>query len=96
VGSLEHVLVTSVPEALAVLDRARVRRATSATKCNQHSSRSHLVVRLVLTLGAGAVSVVNLVDLAGNERPEASGATAAQLTVCEPRSCLWTLRPCRR
>ena len=79
---MEHVAVSSSEHALALLHGARRRRATAATRSNAHSSRSHLVVRLVLPAAAPSPSsVVTLVDLAGSERVDESGATADTLTV---------------
>ena len=91
-ASVEHVLITSIDQGVSLLDTARRRRATGATKCNEHSSRSHLIVRLVLASGsagggkdtssiASSGSIVNLVDLAGSERCDESGVAAAALTV---------------
>ncbi len=86
---MAHVPVSSVDKALWLLDTARRRRAVAATRCNSHSSRSHCVVRLVLSRPGttpGTANVVNFVDLAGSERSTLSGATSTTLTV---RTLAW-------
>ena len=68
-----------------------------ATRCNERSSRSHSVFRLVLKgvnahTGEERRGVLNLIDLAGSERLSKSGATGARLkeTQCinKSLSCL--------
>ncbi len=71
-----RVPVTSAAAALALVRRGHKARATGATRCNTHSSRSHAILTFWVETrgaggdGAGAVRVgkLNLVDLAGSER----------------------------
>lgn len=80
-----------VPDAattIEILSIANENRATAATDVNCHSSRSHLVVTLRIetteTQAAGSTttttSKLQLVDLAGCERPKSSNVTGQQLT----------------
>ncbi|KAI9755842.1 MAG: T-complex protein 1 subunit zeta [Chaenotheca gracillima] len=51
-------------------DQANVNRSTSATKLNAHSSRSHAILRVKLTVTTGEetrVSTASAIDLAGSE-----------------------------
>jgi len=72
------------PEGVAaLLARAAAARATGATKMNEHSSRSHLIVTLRLEArhaasGQVRLGSLNLVDLAGSERLDKSGAEGAR------------------
>ena len=59
-------------------------RSTSATKCNEHSSRSHYIFRLRLKgcngrTGDTTDGELNLIDLAGSERTKESGVTGAAM-----------------
>ncbi|GBG33284.1 Kinesin-like protein [Hondaea fermentalgiana] len=79
--------VRGLKEMQALLGKGRDARATSATKLNAHSSRSHAILRLECTQSGCAVgghgnaaavrtfSCHDLVDLAGAENTRASGAT---------------------
>ncbi|KAK6189257.1 ATP-binding cassette transporter snq2 [Pestalotiopsis sp. IQ-011] len=70
-----------------VLKQIRDKRAISATKLNDQSSRSHLILSCYIKrsqlrgMNAGAVSegVLNLVDLAGSERVGQAGTEGSQL-----------------
>jgi hypothetical protein len=60
-------------------DRARI---VAATKMNEHSSRSHAIVTLRLTVvegGTRRTSQMHLIDLAGSERQLATEATGQRL-----------------
>lgn len=76
IRNLEEVEVKAAEEVQAVLDVGMRNRATSSTKMNDRSSRSHLVTRLTLDLVRTTKdgkeeqrsSAVHLIDLAGSER----------------------------
>jgi hypothetical protein len=65
--------VTSAKELLATIDRAQQRRHVSSTQMNRESSRSHLIMSIVIestnlqtqNMTKGKLSFV---DLAGSER----------------------------
>ena len=96
-GSTHHsrldVMVTNLSSHAAaspldvypLLDRARQSRSVGSTECNERSSRSHLVVRLVVAGVGGeggcerSEGVLHLVDLAGSERVKVSKAEGARL-----------------
>lgn len=74
--------VTSVAEVLNVLDRGNANRATASTNLNEHSSRSHMILRVDVTSGFGQVmntGVLYLVDLAGSERVRKSEVEGKEL-----------------
>ncbi|KAG8180369.1 hypothetical protein JTE90_014248 [Oedothorax gibbosus] len=77
--------VTSVDEVYSLLNKARINRVVAATKCNEHSSRSHYVFQLKI-YGANSLTgercegILNLVDLAGSERVKDSGSAGNRLT----------------
>jgi len=63
--------VNTVSEVLSALDRGNSNRAKAATNLNEHSSRSHMVLRVDVTAGVGEAKIkgsLYLVDLAGSER----------------------------
>ena len=62
--------VGSLKEFEKLYDQANVNRSTSATKLNAHSSRSHAILCVKLTVTAGEtvrVSTASAIDLAGSE-----------------------------
>jgi kinesin family member C1 len=68
-----------------LLARAQQQRAVAATACNDHSSRSHSILRLRLSGVNEATTetsqgILYMVDLAGSERLKESGATGDRLT----------------
>jgi hypothetical protein len=75
---LTEVLVTSGPQARALLASASRRRACAATAANARSSRSHAIVTLTVTRRARdapaetTTAKLTFVDLAGSERGDAS------------------------
>merc|ERR1712176_550884 len=76
--------VANAEELLKVIDRGTKGRASSSTKMNDESSRSHMIATIVLSLrnrrtGKLVHGKVTLVDLAGSERVSKSGATGPQL-----------------
>ena len=71
-----------MPKVLSALDRGNANRAKAATNMNEHSSRSHAVLRLEVATGAGAAATrgsLCLVDLAGSERVARSAVRGAAL-----------------
>ncbi|XP_046449773.1 carboxy-terminal kinesin 2-like isoform X2 [Daphnia pulex] len=85
VTNLKVEEVTNEQQVQNLLARAQQQRAVASTSCNEHSSRSHSVLRLKLT-GVNADTtetsngVLYMVDLAGSERLKESGATGDRLT----------------
>lgn len=76
--------VSNGEELLAILNQGAKARASSSTKMNADSSRSHLIATIVLTLtnkrtGNVVRGKLTLVDLAGSERVGKSGAVGQQL-----------------
>lgn len=76
--------VGNAQELLDVFDRGTQGRASSSTKMNADSSRSHMIATIVLSLrnkrtGKIVNGKLTLVDLAGSERVSKSGATGQQL-----------------
>mmetsp|Transcript_24002 Transcript_24002/g.57943 ORF Transcript_24002/g.57943 Transcript_24002/m.57943 type:complete len:1481 (+) Transcript_24002:367-4809(+) len=63
--------VNTVSDVLKALDRGNSNRAKASTNLNEHSSRSHMVLRVDVTSGVGEAKnkgSLYLVDLAGSER----------------------------
>jgi len=63
--------VNTVSEVLSALDRGNSNRAKASTNLNEHSSRSHMILRVEVTSGVGEAKSkgsLYLVDLAGSER----------------------------
>merc|ERR1719221_200333 len=79
--------VESCEAILKLLAQGQARRAVGQTNMNEHSSRSHAVLTiLVSTCDCGdtdgstrVTSKLHLVDLAGSERQKATGATGDRL-----------------
>mmetsp|Transcript_1836 Transcript_1836/g.4591 ORF Transcript_1836/g.4591 Transcript_1836/m.4591 type:complete len:294 (-) Transcript_1836:155-1036(-) len=76
--------VANAEELLDIFDRGTKGRASSSTKMNAESSRSHMIATIVLSLrnkrtGKIVHGKLTLVDLAGSERVSKSGATGHQL-----------------
>ncbi|CAL8330262.1 unnamed protein product [Arctogadus glacialis] len=75
---------TSAPELLALFQQACANRHISSTKMNSESSRSHLIMGIMvesrnLTNGSLSCGKLSLVDLAGSERAAKTGAKDHQL-----------------
>ncbi|XP_041465181.1 myosin-10-like [Lytechinus variegatus] len=71
-------------ELYGLFEEGSANRHVASTKMNAESSRSHLVIGVIIestNLGTGAVvkGKLTLVDLAGSERSAKTGATAEQL-----------------
>eukprot|EP01013_Petalomonas_cantuscygni_P044773 TRINITY_DN9412_c0_g1_i1.p1 TRINITY_DN9412_c0_g1~~TRINITY_DN9412_c0_g1_i1.p1 ORF type:complete len:888 (-),score=270.07 TRINITY_DN9412_c0_g1_i1:163-2826(-) len=80
VTNVTLVEVDSVEKVLRLMARANRNRATAETKMNERSSRSHSVFTLYLKglqseSGVSTDGILNLIDLAGSERVDQSGAT---------------------
>jgi len=73
----------SVAEVLAAMETGFMNRATSATKQNAESSRSHCVTILKTTCtrtdGSTVVAKIKMVDLAGSEKTRKTEATGQRL-----------------
>lgn len=78
-----EISVSSVSELISAVERGQKNRSTSATQCNQHSSRSHSIISLNIVTGimnhgksksSTIKSQFTLVDLAGSERQAKTGA----------------------
>ena len=88
IKGLREEVVTSPEQVFAILAKGEARRQVGATHLNQHSSRSHVMVRLWIesrsssSSGGGAESVrastLSLVDLAGSESIRLTGSTERQ------------------
>ena len=75
---------STVEELTEIFERGATNRKTSSTKMNAESSRSHLVLSLLLEVTNKTTGAVNrgkfsLIDLAGSERAAKTGATQQQL-----------------
>ena len=94
IGGLSEWVVRNTAEVMALLKRGSSHRATSATKSNETSSRSHAVFMLNVeqnrredlasptspaTSSAFLTAKLHLVDLAGSERIRISGASGVRL-----------------
>lgn len=71
-------------ELWTIFERGSENRHVSSTKMNAESSRSHLILGIIiestnLTSGAVLKGKISLVDLAGSERAAKTGASAEQL-----------------
>lgn len=71
-------------ELWSIFERGSENRHVASTKMNAESSRSHLILGIIiestnLTSGAVVKGKISLVDLAGSERANKTGATAEQL-----------------
>ncbi|CAK0740574.1 hypothetical protein CVIRNUC_001260 [Coccomyxa viridis] len=76
--------VTSARELLATIEKGQQRRHTSSTQMNRESSRSHLIMSVLIeatNLQTQNVTKgkLSFVDLAGSERVKKSGSTGEQL-----------------
>jgi len=71
-------------ELMMILDEGNKKRVTSSTKMNAGSSRSHLILSILVCntnkrSGVSTTGKLSLVDLAGCERASKTGANAQQL-----------------
>ncbi|KAI5803776.1 P-loop containing nucleoside triphosphate hydrolase protein [Geopyxis carbonaria] len=82
VQGIEESFIKTAQDGLTLLREGSLKRQVGATKCNEHSSRSHTVFTITVhvkdTTEDGEVMVrcgkLNLVDLAGSENIGRSGA----------------------
>ncbi|PIC45428.1 hypothetical protein B9Z55_005450 [Caenorhabditis nigoni] len=84
IPGLEEVTVSSAQEVTETLARGRKNKAVAATEANIESSRSHVIVRVLvsatnLITKVTTVGRLNLVDLAGSERVSQTNATGQLL-----------------
>jgi len=84
VDGLTIVPVSNTDELAPLLKKANSQRATSATKSNDRSSRSHSVFTLRINglhreSGQETEGILNLIDLAGSERIDKSQVTGQRL-----------------
>lgn len=91
VKNLTNYLVNNLSELEKLKKKGDERRATAATKMNDHSSRSHSIFSITIERtqndgGSKSSSIksvrlgrLNLIDLAGSERQSKSGSTGARL-----------------
>lgn len=85
--SVENITVLSIStheELKSVIQRGSEQRHTSGTQMNEESSRSHLIVSVIiestnLQTQSVARGKLSFVDLAGSERVKKSGSTGSQL-----------------
>lgn len=80
IRGLKEEVVTSPEQVFGLLKQGERRRQVGATHMNQHSSRSHVMVRLWIESSGGdkdettRISSLSLVDLAGSESVRLNGA----------------------
>eukprot|EP00835_Amoeboradix_gromovi_P002759 NODE_163_length_16507_cov_1.031814.p1 type:complete len:839 gc:universal NODE_163_length_16507_cov_1.031814:902-3418(+) len=83
VKNLSNIYCGSTAEVYSVLDRGNENRATSATKMNAESSRSHSIFVITVTCKTSDGSLKSgnlyLVDLAGSEKVGKTGASGQTL-----------------
>ncbi|EYC41088.1 hypothetical protein Y032_0582g284 [Ancylostoma ceylanicum] len=84
IPGLREVRVTSVEHVIEVLQEGTKNKAVAATEANVCSSRSHVIVRVIVSAknkitGTTSVGRLNLVDLAGSERVSQTNATGQLL-----------------
>eukprot|EP00794_Sanderia_malayensis_P009619 gene9619-10602_t len=82
-GAVVHE-INSSDQLMQMFEKGSSTRHTSSTKMNAESSRSHLVISIIiestnLTSGAVTKGKLSLVDLAGSERAAKTGASPEQL-----------------
>ncbi|RKP00714.1 hypothetical protein CXG81DRAFT_7471, partial [Caulochytrium protostelioides] len=89
VGNLTEKVVTCGRDVAELIMTGESNRHVGQTNMNEHSSRSHTIIRVVIEsrergaqrqgVGAVKVSRLNLVDLAGSERVSTAGTDGARL-----------------
>jgi predicted nucleic acid-binding Zn-ribbon protein len=87
VEDLTQETIRGTTEAMHLLKRGLANRHTGATAMNEHSSRSHSVFTVTIRSKESESGVVklrssrlNLIDLAGSERQQSTGAEGDRLT----------------
>ncbi|ORC92506.1 C-terminal motor kinesin [Trypanosoma theileri] len=84
VTNLSEVPVKSPGDIYKIMERANRNRSEGQTNMNEHSSRSHMILYIIVRTtnkqtGMQSYGKLSLVDLAGSERLEKSGAEGQQL-----------------
>ena len=85
VPGLTQVVVSNLQDVLEVFGRGSANRATSTTNLNEYSSRSHLILNVIVTtnytnnISIGTKAKLYLVDLAGSEKVSKSGVTGTAM-----------------
>ena len=84
VPGLTEETCSSIEDVLDVIARGASNRSTFATDMNEHSSRSHAILRIVARCQnkisrVATIGKLSLVDLAGSERVAKSGVTKERL-----------------
>nr|CAI5848947.1 unnamed protein product [Callosobruchus analis] len=84
IPNLTELPVASVNEILKILQQGSAGRITGSTAMNSHSSRSHAIFTINLSMssksdGENKQARLNLVDLAGSERLKKTGAIGTTL-----------------
>jgi hypothetical protein len=85
VPGLRQVAVSSLNDVMKIFAEGSRNRSTASTNINEHSSRSHLIMSVIVTSSSASSSAnqlvgkLHLVDLAGSERVSKSGVTGAAM-----------------
>ncbi|RMZ82224.1 hypothetical protein DV738_g1914, partial [Chaetothyriales sp. CBS 135597] len=83
VVGLSEVPCTSLKEFEGLYDKANANRSTGATKLNAHSSRSHAILCVKVTISSPTetrVSTASAIDLAGSEDNRRTGNAKERMT----------------
>nr|QNC43794.1 TR-1 kinesin [Zea mays subsp. mays] len=76
---LQYVVVKTATEALGYLEKSLKKRSVARTKLNDRSSRSHFIFKLsICSTDKMLEGVVNIIDLAGSERPDSDASRDLQ------------------
>lgn len=80
VSNLTEVEVSSINDINRIMDEAQKNRSQGKTNMNEYSSRSHMVLYIILRTtniqtGLKSYGKLSLIDLAGSERLDKSGVT---------------------
>jgi kinesin family protein C2/C3 len=83
VPGLKQVKVDTIDDVISVFAKGSTHRATTATNLNEHSSRSHLIISIDVSIKTSIGNTTKgnlfLVDLAGSEKVKQSGVTGAAM-----------------
>ena len=83
VPGLKQIKVDCIEDVMNVFAKGSTHRATGSTNLNEHSSRSHLIISIDISiknsLGNNTKGNLFLVDLAGSEKVKLSGVTGAAM-----------------